>query len=85
MSFALILPFLRPIEHLIRNDAISEIMVNGSGRIFIENTLERVRAVSPIAVRGDLDEAARVASEQHLFDFARSERPHAVCLPRVGG
>ena len=36
MSFELILPFLRPIEHLIRNDAISEIMVNGSGRIFIE-------------------------------------------------
>ena len=36
MSFELILPFLRPIEHLIRDDAISEIMVNGSGRIFIE-------------------------------------------------
>jgi pilus assembly protein CpaF len=36
VSFELILPFLRPIEHLIRNDAISEIMVNGSGRIFIE-------------------------------------------------
>jgi pilus assembly protein CpaF len=36
VSFEVILPFLRPIEHLIRNDAISEIMVNGSGRIFIE-------------------------------------------------
>jgi pilus assembly protein CpaF len=36
VSFELILPFLRPIEHLIRNDAISEIMVNGSGHIFIE-------------------------------------------------
>jgi pilus assembly protein CpaF len=36
VSFELILPFLRPIEHLIRNDSISEIMVNGSGRIFIE-------------------------------------------------
>lgn len=36
MSFELILPFLRPIEHLIRNDSISEIMVNGSGHIFIE-------------------------------------------------
>jgi pilus assembly protein CpaF len=36
MSFEVILPFLRPIEHLIRDGEISEIMVNGSGRIFIE-------------------------------------------------
>ncbi len=28
MSFDLILPFLRPIEHLIRDDEVSEIMVN---------------------------------------------------------
>jgi pilus assembly protein CpaF len=36
MSFELILPFLRPIEHLILDTEISEIMVNGSGRIFVE-------------------------------------------------
>jgi len=36
MSFEVILPFLRPIEHLIRDGEISEIMMNGSGRIFIE-------------------------------------------------
>ena len=36
MGFELILPFLRPIEHLILDEGISEIMVNGSGRIFIE-------------------------------------------------
>ncbi len=36
MSFDLILPFLRPIEHLIRDDAVSEIMVNGSSRVFTE-------------------------------------------------
>lgn len=36
MGFELILPFLRPIEHLILDQGISEIMVNGSGRIFIE-------------------------------------------------
>jgi len=36
MSFEVILPFLRPIEHLIRDGDISEIMVNGSGRIFVE-------------------------------------------------
>lgn len=36
MGFELILPFLRPIEHLILDPGISEIMVNGSGRIFVE-------------------------------------------------
>jgi pilus assembly protein CpaF len=36
MGFELILPFLRPIEHLIADEEISEIMVNGSGRIFVE-------------------------------------------------
>ena len=36
LGFETILPFLRPIEHLIRNDSISEIMVNGSTHVFIE-------------------------------------------------
>jgi pilus assembly protein CpaF len=36
LGFETILPFLRPIEHLIRDDSISEIMVNGSTRVFIE-------------------------------------------------
>lgn len=36
MSFDIILPFLRPIAHLIQDPDISEIMVNGSRRIFIE-------------------------------------------------
>lgn len=36
LGFEAILPFLRPIEHLIRDDSISEIMVNGSSRVFIE-------------------------------------------------
>lgn len=40
MGFELILPFLRPIEHLILDEEISEIMVNGSGRIFIERAGE---------------------------------------------
>jgi pilus assembly protein CpaF len=35
-SFDLILPFLRPIEHLILDDRISEVMVNGDGRVFVE-------------------------------------------------
>jgi len=36
MSFDLILPFLRPIEHLILDPLISEIMVNGDRRVWIE-------------------------------------------------
>jgi pilus assembly protein CpaF len=35
-GFELILPFLRPIEHLILDPDISEIMVNGPDHIFIE-------------------------------------------------
>jgi pilus assembly protein CpaF len=35
-GFELILPFLRPIQHLILDPDISEIMVNGPEKIFIE-------------------------------------------------
>ena len=30
-GFEMILPFLKPIEHLILDDSISEVMVNGAG------------------------------------------------------
>lgn len=36
MSFEVILPFLRPIEGLILDPEVSEIMVNGSGTVFVE-------------------------------------------------
>jgi pilus assembly protein CpaF len=36
MSFDVILPFLRPIEHLIRDPGVSEIMVNGPHTVFVE-------------------------------------------------
>lgn len=36
MSFDVILPFLRPIAHLILDPDISEVMVNGSKRVFVE-------------------------------------------------
>jgi pilus assembly protein CpaF len=47
-GFEMILPFLRPIEHLILDDSISEVMVNGSEHVFIERNgfLERVPDVS---------------------------------------
>jgi pilus assembly protein CpaF len=48
MSFDVIIPFLRPIEHLIVDGEISEIMVNGNSRVFIERRglVEEVRGVS---------------------------------------
>jgi len=47
MSFEVILPFLRPIEHLILDPQVTEIMVNGAGPIFIERDgrLEPVEGV----------------------------------------
>ena len=47
MSFDLILPFLRPIAHLIEDTDISEIMVNGSRRVFVEQH-GRVREVTDV-------------------------------------
>jgi len=36
MSFDVILPFLRPIAHLIQDASVGEIMVNGSRKVFVE-------------------------------------------------
>ena len=36
MSMDVIMPFLRPIAHLMRDRTVTEIMVNGSERIFVE-------------------------------------------------
>jgi pilus assembly protein CpaF len=47
-GFETILPFLKPIEHLILDDTISEVMVNGADRVFIEKNgfLQQVKGVS---------------------------------------
>src|SRR6201981_1989715 len=47
-GFEMILPFLRPIEHLILDDSVSEVMVNGPDRVFIEKHgfLQQVPGVS---------------------------------------
>jgi pilus assembly protein CpaF len=47
-GFETILPFLKPIEHLILDDAISEVMINGHDHIFIEKAgfIEPVQGVS---------------------------------------
>src|ERR1700739_5074453 len=47
-GFEMILPFLKPIEHLILDDSISEVMVNGSKHVFIEKDgfLQEIRGLS---------------------------------------
>ena len=74
MSFEVILPFLRPIAHLIRDPHITEIMVNGSGRVFVER--ERpARAVADVTVR---EQNLRVAVRnlaRVLGDDVSEERP----------
>lgn len=47
-GFEMILPFLKPIEHLILDESISEIMVNGPDQVFIEKEgfLQPVKGIS---------------------------------------
>lgn len=74
MSFDVVLPFLRPIAHLIEDPDVSEIMVNGARRIFVEREGE-VREVSGV----QLDERnLRVAVKniaRALGDDVSEEQP----------
>jgi pilus assembly protein CpaF len=47
-GFETILPFLKPIEHLIVDEAISEVMVNGNERVFFEKNgfLQQAEGIS---------------------------------------
>jgi pilus assembly protein CpaF len=74
MSFELILPFLRPIAHLIRDPQITEVMVNGSGRVFVERQ-GQLEAVPDVTVR---EQNLRVAVRnlaRVLGDDVSEERP----------
>ncbi|MGE3511198.1 MAG: CpaF family protein [Vicinamibacterales bacterium] len=74
MSFAVILPFLRPIAHLIEDPAITEIMVNGSGRVFVERE-GRLEFVDQVSLR---EQNLRVAVRnlaRALGDDISEERP----------
>jgi pilus assembly protein CpaF len=74
MSFDVILPFLRPTEHLIHDHGVSEIMVNGSTRVFVERQglVELVPGVS-IAERS-LQVAVRNIARA-LGDEINEEKP----------
>src|SRR6202167_5288572 len=47
-GFETILPFLKPIEHLILDDTVSEVMINGPDRVFIERKgfIERASGIT---------------------------------------
>ncbi len=74
MSFELILPFLRPIAHLIRDPQITEIMVNGSGRVFVERA-GQLDAVPDVTVREQNLRAAVRNLARVLGDDISDERP----------
>jgi pilus assembly protein CpaF len=97
MSFDVILPFLRPIAHLIQDPEVSEIMVNGSRRVFVERDglLREVVDVSldERNLRVAVKNIARalgddVSEEQPILDarLPDGSRVAAVCPPcSVGG
>jgi len=97
MSFDLILPFLRPIECFLSDDDVTEIMVNPSGRVFVERlgALAEVPdvALSPkylnVAVKniarllGDDISESRPILDARLPDGSRVAAVYAPCS--VGG
>lgn len=64
MSFDLILPFLKPIEHLLLSDTVSEIMVNSDGSIWMEEWGHRVHLPSVRFEDGALDAGLEVIANR---------------------
>lgn len=74
MGFEVILPFLRPIAALIEDDEISEIMVNGSTRVFIER-LGRLEEVSGVTIPEKSLQVAVRNIARALGDEISEEKP----------
>src|SRR6266849_2425420 len=97
MALELVLPFLRPIAHLITDPDISEIMVNGSKAVFVERDglLSSVKDVrlDERSLRVAVKNIARalgddISEEQPILDARLSDgsRVAAVCPPcSLGG
>ena len=73
-GFELILPFLRPIEHLILDAEISEIMVNGSEHVFVERA-GVVQAIANVALTAKSLEVAVRNIARRLGDDISEEKP----------
>jgi pilus assembly protein CpaF len=74
MSFDIILPFLRPIAHLIQDPEVSEIMVNGGGRVFLERQGRLEEAEGVQVVERNLQVAVRNIART-LGDDVSEEQP----------
>lgn len=74
MSFDVILPFLRPIEHLIRDPGVSEIMVNGPTSVFVERQ-GRVELVEGVTITERSLEVAVRNIARALGDEINEEKP----------
>ncbi len=73
-GFELILPFLRPIQHLILDQEISEIMVNGPEHVFIERA-GRVEEVPGLTISPKSLEVAVRNIARRLGDDISEEKP----------
>jgi pilus assembly protein CpaF len=74
MSFEVILPFLRPIERFILDPEISEVMVNASGRVFIER-LGKLEEISGVSLDKKHLEVAVKNIARRLGDDISEEKP----------
>ena len=73
-GFELILPFLRPIEELILDPEISEIMVNGPERVFIERA-GMMQSVPEVSLTAKSLEVAVRNIARRLGDDISEEKP----------
>lgn len=73
-GFELILPFLRPIEHLILDPEISEIMINGSEHVFVERA-GVVQAIRDVTLTAKSLEVAARNIARRLGDDISEEKP----------
>jgi pilus assembly protein CpaF len=73
-GFELILPFLRPIQHLILDPEISEIMVNGPEHVFIERA-GRVEGIEGLTLSPKSLEVAVRNIARRLGDDISEEKP----------
>lgn len=74
MSWEVIIPFLRPIESLLRDPEISDIMVNGSSRVFIEKYGE-LRSVAEVTISEKSLQVAVRNIARVLGDDISEEKP----------
>jgi len=74
MSWEVIIPFLRPIESLIRDPEISDIMVNGSASVFIEK-FGQVQEVPGVAIGEKSLQVAVRNIARALGDEISEEKP----------